>query len=301
MMQPTYVIIERITRTAPFGIRFYDRATGRVATGLTVTAATADPAAAVATSAVKRTIPLVAGPSGVYNLRGLPGLITFENGDGTPDFWANLPPARRYTLSVQDERGEFLPFTLAVDLPMHGLFAWECEPLVSPPQVGSHMVPLFSAPARAIPAGYIAVRADLYDPIADAPAAWAVVEITYQGQVLGRGLADSRGCVVVPLAYPPPIDYEPLSPEVTGAALTDQRWTVGLRAWYRGGIDSAQPDLCAVLDQLNDPPARVWKTWTSPPGEDWLAEDELHYGRDLILRTGQGGAPLPQLYIAPME
>ncbi len=281
-----YVLLdEKITRVAPFGVRFYDPVGKQLVTGLTVTArAAANPA---------RVLDLFPNPSGVYVLQNAPGLRDFENGAGDADFWARLPAPRQYTIEVSDPRGEFLPFTFAAALPVKGLYVWDCEP--SPPE--SSDVPLFSTPRRPIPAGYTAIRADLCDPIANQPAAWALLEVTYEGRVLGRGIADARGCLCLPLAYPPPVDFEPLSPMVTGAPLTEQSWRVGFQVWY--AALAGQPDLCAILDQRRAPAAHIWETWDSPPGAAWLTEAEIVYGRELVLRTSEAGSPLPNLYIAP--
>jgi hypothetical protein len=76
-------IIERLTRVAPLGLRFFDAVTQQVVGGLAVTAW---PAATPA-----QQMPLFANPSGVHVLQHAPGLRDFENGAGDEAFWANIP------------------------------------------------------------------------------------------------------------------------------------------------------------------------------------------------------------------
>lgn len=288
-MLPRHVVIDTLTRVAPLGVRFYDHATGQAVTELEVTAR---PAASPA-----RELAMFPSRSGVYTLHHAPGLRDFEGGAGDAEFWQRMPAPQPYIVAVSDPRAWFLPFTFEVGIPLKGVLVWEGEPASSPAGPGG--VPLFSTPARPTPAGYTVVRADLRDAGEDQPAAWAVVEVRYEGLLLGRGIADARGRLAVPLAYPPPVDFTPLSPLTTGAPLTGQAWRVGVQVWYTRLAPADQPDLRAVLGQLSAPPARVWATWDSPPGADMLAEGELAYGRELVLRTAAGGSPLPELSIAP--
>ncbi len=290
-MLPHHRIIETVTRVAPLGVRFYDRVTKQIISGLTVTASGA--------SNPSRKLALFPNSAGVYILQNVPGLRDFEQGTGDADFWSRVPAALPYTVAVSDAGGQFLPFSFKVDLPVKRLFVWNCEPLASPEEPSSGDVPLFSTPRRPIPTGYTVVRADLYDPIADRPGAWAVVDVRYAGRLLGRGVADARGCLSVPLTYPPPVDFEPLSPMVTGAPLTEQTWQVELQVWYVSNEATAVPDLCMVLNQLNAPQAHAWASWDGLSATHELTEATLAYGRELILRTNAGGSPLPRLYIVP--
>ncbi len=78
------------------------------------------------------------------------------------------------------------------------------------------------------------------------PAAWALVEASYEGQVLGRGIADERGCVNLIFAYPPPVDFEPLSPLITGAAIWQHTMDATAARWVRAGDDSSRMRLISA-------------------------------------------------------
>ena len=300
-------VIERVTRVAPLGVRFWDAVTRRYVADLRVTA--------VSQERPGRILRLNAGPSGVYALQGVPGLRDFEFGEGDEAFWSQIPLPAPYILSVSDPQRRFLSFMAVVDVPTQGVQRWECGPQASPPEPGSSDIPLYSAAARRAPEGMAAIYAELYDPLADQPAAWAVLEIAYEGAVLGRGLADANGRVLALIPYPPPVDFLPLSPVSTGAAPWQQEWTLGVRVAYEpdvfagvgslgsppvsplpAGVGEGVPDLCAALSQLDSPPARVWRdaARTTP-----LTDAVLRFGHDLVLRSSDAGRPLSRLLVAP--
>jgi hypothetical protein len=300
-------VIERVTRVAPLGVRFWDAATRRYIVDLTV--------AAVSLARPGRLLRLSVNPSGVYVLQGVPGLRDFEFGEGDEAFWSQMPPPVPYVLAVSDPQRRFLPFSVEVDVPTQGVFRWACGPQASPPEPGSSDIPLFSAMGRRAPEGLAAIYAELFDPLADQPAAWAVLEIAYEGAVLGRGIADANGRVLVLVAYPPPVDFLPLSPVSTGAAHWQQEWTLGVRVGYApdvfagvGSLGSPSvsplpgraregvPELCAALSQLDLAPARVWRDAARTA---LLTEAALRFGHDLVLRSSDAGKLLPRLFVAP--
>jgi hypothetical protein len=260
-------------RVAPFGVRFWDAVAGAVAgDGLTVElypAGRPDLRAAAA-----------AGRSGVYSARGLPGLLGFEVGEEAS------PVPRPFTVEVADPAGRFQPFLLPADLPTPGLLAWD----------GGDLVPLFSTPARPVPAGTAAVRADLWDAAADAPAAWAVLEVTPPGRPAARGLADAKGRVAVLFAYPEPPDSPTSSPAASPLASPPsprgRAWDVGLRALYgrRAGPPPERPDLRGALGQ---PPATLLEGAGSPAHP--LTAATLRYGQELTLRSRGPADSLPAL------
>jgi hypothetical protein len=150
-----------------------------------------------------------------------------------------------------------------------------------------------------VPAGSAAVRADLWDPVARAPAAGAVLEVRPAGQPAARGVADDKGRVVVVLPYPPPaLPFPALGSPLAGPAvpLVQQQWPVALRAAY-APPRPAPPlrDLCATLRQ---PPADLWSgsSRTAP-----LTGATLRFGQELVLRTldESRGIPLSVLYVTP--
>jgi len=288
------VVIDRLTRVAPLGMRFFDAVTQKAVVGLAVTArATSNPA---------RQIPMFATPSGVYVLQNVPALREFENGIGNEAFWTHMPAPQLYRIAIDDPRGQFLPCTLNVAVPTHNLFEWTCGPAASPPEPGDGDVPLFSTPTRGVPDGMAVLRADLYDAASDAPAIRAVVDVRYEGRRLGRGIADERGCVCVIFPYPPPVDFLPLSPLGTGAALWEQQWTLQVSIGYAPVPPLAGAlDLCAALDQLASAPAQAWAVWDGLAGTLILTEAMLKYRQELILRTldATNGTSLPRLLVTP--
>ena len=289
------LILERFTRVAPLGVRFWDAVSGAViGDGLTVEGYPA--------GQESRRTQAVVNHLGVYVLWHLPGMHAVEAGAGDAAYWASLPPPRRFVIEVTDGLSRFLPFTLAADLPVKGLFPWTCDPLASPvaapPAPASTLVPLFSAPSRPVPAGMAVLRADLWDPGARSPAAWAAVGVSAAGRPPVWGIADGQGRVAVLFPYPePPAPWVgPGSPPAgPPRPLTQQEWPVQLTARYAPALSAAAvPDLCATLQQ---PPAFLWadSARTQP-----LTGAVLHFGEELIVRTGATATvPLSVLYITP--
>ena len=263
------VVLETVTRTALLGVRFWDRVTGRVvADGLDV----------VETGSGMRAVP---NPSGVFVLHALPGLRASEFGAGDDAFWASPPASSSIAFTVVDTRGNFLPFAFGADVPLRGLFAEDCGlPVSSPPDALVGGVPLFSAPARVAPAGIAAVRADLWDVDADAPAAWAVLEVSAGGSTY-RGVADTQGRTVVLLPYPEP-PWHGSSPPPGSRSLSNQAWPLTASVRYAPPVSPPLgdvPELCTVLTQAEgtllaaDSPTTV------------LGPQILAFGRELVLRT----------------
>jgi hypothetical protein len=301
VIPPGHIELERLTYVAPLGVRFFDLAVRRHVRELLVSAA---PVAAPG-----RRITLFANPSGVFVLRGAPGLREFEGGAGDATFWAGLPAPTPYLVEVRDPRGELLACSFVAAVPTHGVFRWACGPSDSPPRSGSADVPLYSAPARTPPEGAAVLRADLREPAGGPdlaapgrPAASAVVEVLHDGSVIGRGIADARGSVCVIFPYPPPVDLVPDSPLVTGVRLAQQQWSLGVRIAYR---PEPQPpallDLCLALTQLEHTPAQAWQVWSGPAGTGRLGEAVLRYGEELVLRSRSpsDGRPLSHLFVTP--
>jgi len=283
------VLLERVTRVAPLGVRFWDVA---------LNCPPREPLAVTTYPArnPRQRTPAFANPSGVYVAQNLPALREAENGRGDPDYWAGV--ARQpFVIEVVDPLRRFLPFTFDADLPHRRLFAWLCGP-AGPPLEPGRAVPLYSRPSRALPGDLAIVRAELFDPQAGAPAAWAVLEVSLDGGLLGRGIADANGRVALAFDYPDLIDFVPDSPLDSGIPLSRQQWTVQLTVRYAPAAAApAIPDLCATLEQA---PARLWQRWNPPAGNSPLAAVALKFGQPLILRSQDaGGAPLSVLFITP--
>jgi hypothetical protein len=262
--------LERVTRTALLGVRFWDRVTGH---------ATADGLEVVD---LVRDVCLQPNRSGVFVLHEYPGLRASAFGAGDDPFWASPPARAELTLAVSDGSGRFLPFRFDADAPTRGLFIEDCGIPFSPPDGPIVGVPLFSAPARIAPAGTAAVRADLRDVVTGAPAASAILEVSAAGMPIYRGVADERGSVVVLFPYPEP-PWHGTSPPPGSRALSDQTWSVSVSVRYSAAATSPPagdpPDLCGVLTQS---PATLLTT-PSPPLP--LGAQTLAFGRELVLRT----------------
>jgi len=293
-------------RVVPFGVRFVDDQTGRfVVDGLVVSGW---PAREPSRRVVARS-----NRSAVFSLRDVPGIGDLEMGAGDDAYWSTLP-RRPFVIEVEDLNRRFLPFRFAVELPLRGLLHLTCGSLPLPSgTVAMRGVPLFTAPTRPAVPGSAVVRADLWDAIANAPAAWAVVQASMPGAIARgvapvRALADDRGQIAIHLPCP---DEEDLdggsfeSPSGPGpVALPARTWTVELTAAYghlspeppvtASGHGMPIPDLCAAVMQ---PPATLWSDHarTTP-----LTRASLTYGRETILRSiGGGAAPQSVLLLTP--
>jgi hypothetical protein len=283
MMAADVRVIERLTLTAPLGVRFWDTVLNTsIGDGLSVVAwPSANQQLAVSAKA---------NSAGVYVFQHLPGQRVFEAGAGDAAFWLTPPPARPFVVRVQDRAGRFLPCVFHVDAPQRGIFSVVCgSPLGSPLALVSG-VPLYSAPTRQVPAGMAVLRAELLDAATNAPAAWAVVDAHVGTLPPVRGVADAAGRLVLQFAYPEPTGFSTGSPLGGGGALSDQKWTIQLNATYAPGSQAAAPDLC---DMLTQPPANLWTdaALTQP-----LTQVTLRFGQELIVRTGA----LPNLLITAM-
>jgi hypothetical protein len=270
-MTSEFVLLDRVVRRAPFGVRFWDAVLGIVvADGLTVTLyPAADPS---------RQFRARANHAGVYVVEDLPDLRVADE---------SLP----FVVEVRDDVRRFLPFSFQADLPEGRQFVLNC---VSPP--ASPGVPLFSAANRQAPSGMAVLRADLWDAANQRPAAGVLAEV--RASQLGsrvRGLSDDRGCLTIIFPYPEPVRFVLGSPATpSGQPLELQSWNIEIRAWYAAADSTAElPDLCAILRQ---PPATLWAdvARTQP-----LTGATLRYGRDLVLRTFDFARhiALPELWI----
>ena len=225
--------------------------------------------------------------SSVFVLMGLPGMRALERGAGDDAYWAGLT-TRPFVVEVSDALGRFLPFSFTAALPNRGILQWGCAGAFSPPAADPPLgaVPLFSSPTRDdLSSGVQAVvRADLWDTTTQAPAAWAVVEASFAGVLVARGLAGADGRLLLVLPYPEAAasgQGPSLSP--TGPAdppLTQQTWTLSLAVRY-----AAKPTVPAFVDlcqALTQPLAHAWSdTAATTP----LTTATVAFGKELILRS----------------
>lgn len=285
MMASDLRIIERITFTAPLGLRFWDiRLDAPVGPGLNVVASPE--------SNTQRQTAAVANTSGTYVFHHLPGLRALEAGSGDAAYWSGLTDARSFLIQVDDPFGRFLPFSFVAEAPHRGIYAFACDsPLSSPPDALAS-VPAYSTATRAPAPGMAVLRAELQDTLTRAPAAWAVVEARIGTLPPVRAIADAAGRVALVFAYPEPVGFPTGSPlRGSGPALINQTWTVQLSAAYTPAASvSDAPNLCVTLAQ---DPAHLWgdAAQTEP-----LTHVTLQFGRELVIRSGM----LPSLLITPV-
>jgi hypothetical protein len=232
----TIAVAERFTIVTPLGVSFVDEALrARVSDGLRVRV----------TPPGGRPLTARANASGTWWVSGVPGLLDVEQGPGTTDWWAG-PPLPRITCSVdvEDPAGRYLPCQFDVDLATRWVLDEVCTPPL--PRIGPRLgVPLFAAPSRTVPPGMAAVRAQLWDDVANEPAAGAVMEVRLDAaqELLGRGVSDDRGQVLVLLGWPP---LAPQAGPGNPDALTAQRWKLNLTVLH----DASPPaGLCARMRQ----------------------------------------------------
>jgi len=272
-------VLEQVTQVQPLGLRFWDRVTESIVDdGFEVTAYPAAHPTWRTGAFTNR--------SGVYSFRNLPGLREIESGAGDAAFWAAHPPQFDFVVEVIDTAGRYLPFQLPVKLPVRGIYSFPDFESASPPGLQS-FIPLYSAPARPIAAPMAILRAEMYDPIRKAPAAWAVVEAQAGNAEPVRGIADDQGRVLLPFPFPEPQSFglgSPLRPG--GIKLVDQAWPVELKFAYTPRTPAPTiPDLAEILNQL---PAIAWEdSLLSTP----LTGTTLHFGQDVVLRSRGVASP----------
>ncbi|MDQ1639073.1 MAG: hypothetical protein QOF62_2412 [Pyrinomonadaceae bacterium] len=302
--------LDRVTLVAPLGLRFCDFTSGTfVGDGLDVQV--------YPPGSPARKVPAVANRSGVYVLHHAPGLRELEYGEGDQAYWNELPPARDFVIEVNDNERRFQPFQFIAGLPARGFYKW-VDPLLSSPPTPAASIPLYSSPVRAVPPGMAVLRADLWDGSNDIAASWAVIEASLNDRIIARGIADEQGRIALMFPYPAPRSFSVTSPpgsplgsppRAKTLALTEQVWSIGLRAFYTSARPiasppnafAANPVLPELRFTLSQPEATIWADATlSEP----LLEASLHYGHELVLQSRAATSPPSQsrqsvLFITP--
>ncbi len=270
-MTAEILVLERLTRVAPLGVRFWDASTARpVVSGFTVSVYPED-----RSWRRSRAYP---NSSGVFVAHDLPGLRDASFGDGDDAYWAGVS-RHPFVIEVRDTNRHFQPFTLSVRLPARGLLGLECGSPLSPlEEADSASVPVFSTVSRPVPGASAVVRAELWDSVRDRPASWAILEVEYDGQVVGRGMADLAGRVVVIFAYPVPPNLPPIPDDSSPLGPPGRSWPVRLLVHYESSPDPVPelPDLCRVLGQ----PLAGFVDFPTRTGEL-----PLLLGRDLVVSS----------------
>lgn len=272
-------MLEPISRVTPLGLRFWDSATNAVVDdGLTVIAYPVGQPWHAQKSLVN--------PSGVHVLQDLYGLRELESGTGDKAYWDGLTTDKRrdFILEVEDSLNRFLPFACRVKLPVQGLLRLQdilpleagnvvaLEPQKLKLEPTALVLPLFSNPARRVPAGMTAIRASLHNQISNAPAAWAALEVLLGNDltVLARGFADANGQVQVFMPYPK------LPDQINPSALGKHSWLLKIRIAYTPVQDISSLSAQKIPD--------LYKQFTQTLNPN-LIEQTLEFGHELILKT----------------
>ena len=280
--------LDRLTIVAPLGLRFHDTVSGAlVGAGLNVSAYPTGRPTARQQALNNR--------SGVYVLHHAAGLRQVENGDGSSTFWKQTPANKSFVIEVSDGAQRFQPFQFTENLPVEGIYRWTGVAAGSPPAPMSS-IPLYSSPVRVAPAGMAIIRADLWDPIHDSAAAWALMEVFDAGNLIARGFADELGRIALIFPYPPPRTFAVSSPPgspvsspplSSGPPLSQQLWTLQIKARYQPPPAAPLPDLRFTLSQT------AADIWADAARTEHLLEAGLQYGRELILKSRPSPASPP--------
>lgn len=229
---------DRVVRSAPLGVQFRDVLDRRVvADGLRVDLLDAQ--------RPSKPLRLHASPSGVFVAHALPGMNGFDGVEvASPGGMPN-----RYSLSVRDTMGRYIDASITLDPPGDGLFEPACLHASPSADDTAPHVPLYSAAARPLPAALAVVRADLR--LASNPgraASWARIELWLGSVLLGTGVADADGSLL--LLCPLPAPREPTRRASPPAGFERMAWDVSLRAhWHPAHRADSVPDLCDLHAQ----------------------------------------------------
>lgn len=246
--------LEKIAHTVAFGIRFWDPvSSSQIVEGLSVKVYPA--------SQPDRCTWAIPSRSGVFVVRRLGPIGGFES--------STAPTPRRFTVEVSDALNRFVPFEMNQTLTTAGRLLSIDEDREEPGGIS-----LFSLATRAVPSGMAVVRAELFDPTRDQPAAGAVLELTGTDGTKVLGLADQTGRAAIIFPWPEP-------PMLTGAAVAAQgmEWTFRVRGFYLPTTVGA-PDLREALRL--QPEADLWEDVARKTPRKTLV---LQYGREFVLRT----------------
>ena len=278
--------LETVVRHAPLGLRFIDFVRNvSIPDGLEVSAWPVG-------APLARQRAIRSPMTGVHGFHTLPGLRGYEVGDQPFTDWCASPPngvglgespdleslrdlfeageggpIANFAVAMEDRRGRFLPLVMLMCLPKDRLVE----------------VPLFSAPARTVPAGMAAVRGEIRDRVSDRPASWALVTASPNGMTY-VGMSDARGMfeLVVPYAgaLPPLVG----SPPGGATGIGELSWPLTVQVYYeptaqRRVDDAEPPDVRSILEQA---PAAVYHT---PSISGPTLTRELQFGHDLLIAT----------------
>jgi hypothetical protein len=232
-------------------------------------------------------------PSGVFGFHSLPLLHDLEYPSTLPEPQPSPPAAYAYVVMAADRLGRFLPVVFGIDLPLSlppspPVFDVDLDPA---PVLDAY---LFTAPTRPVTCGFAALRADLWDREAEAPAAHALARVTVGDRSL-LGVADERGRLLVLLPYPLLERLRLGSPPGTGQQPPYKHaWPTTLEVFHRPGLPrpfgdqevlpqpwTDLPGLKGILESQD--PAWIWPAPVGAPVMTWTGD--LTYDHELVVRT----------------
>jgi len=213
-----------------------------VTDGLLVTAAAID----------HTSLPRIAMPCRAqgFIFRTLPGIRDPHFDSEAPSFWANPPVHRNFQIRIVDTLDRYLPLSFQTVAPQTGWLASLApgESRWAPPNA----LPLFRNCPRHQDSRAFGIRATLWDPDVDRPAAWALMEVQFAtpyGSVASRGLSNVDGKIFVPLAQPDSFS-EPSYVPFDFIKIPSDRWEIDIKVRYsRLAFDAIPPDLGSILSQ----------------------------------------------------
>lgn len=278
--------LETLTTFTLLGIRFWDAILDKQITdGLSVTAWPLDQPNRLTTATPTR--------SSIYAFHHLPGMRRWEQATGAEALAASPGDRTRFVITITDSQQRYFPTVFTVDLPLPYLGIFPTAVPTSPPAPAHPGFYLFSAPTRPTAPGLAVLRAQLVQANSPQPAAFAVLEAELLGQTW-YGFSDARGIATLLFPYPPFTSTPGTSPP-GGPPLSEQQWTVTLRARYEPTAQTvlsgtSLPTLNSLFAQTA---ATLWPT-TSGTAVPQLTFT-LIYGQELVLHT----SPLSTLWVSP--
>jgi len=214
-------LLERWTRVAPLGVRFWDVSFQcMVMDGLVVTAKPLEQPT--------RLVQATMSSGGIFGFARLP-LVKPELvfGEGDKKYWDDMSAAdqRDYLVTVIDMNGRFLPCNFVARAPLKGVFDFSNTGDVIPRVPAA--VPLFSNSARRV----LSVLGTAYVTLeqGNKPVKYAIVQVVKDGAILGTGMSDERGAAVVTFPYPDLVAGTPLFDAPGEPVIHGQKWEVKIQ------------------------------------------------------------------------
>jgi hypothetical protein len=235
-------------------------------------------------------------PSGhwvAHHLRGLKIDVAQD-----PARW--LVEGRAFDFSIEDRERRYLPMRFSAPLPRRNALVWpgwagvnraRIAPLL-PPGSGPSFVPDFMPvfPSSSVTASRSAAQVLAHLAVRDTggatrPACWALMTVSFGTEVVGIGLSDARGAIVVSFGNPPMPSQTPAQAAAGRATVT---WPLQIRVYCSDlgdadRPDQPPPDFADIIAQLETSPRFAMATIQG--AQPALGDQTLTLGEPLVLRT----------------